>query len=91
MAQSLSVVQAQKALRKSAKGAQWANKEILSLDEAKQKLRHLDEVLDLPPLVSTIEKGELKKASLIALAWSVSSAGLKVTLPLVRYFLVKRL
>ena len=91
MVQSLSIAQAQEALRKSAKGGSWANKENLSLAESKQKLRHLDEVLDLPPIVSTIEKGELKKASLITLAWSMSSAGLKVTLPLIRYFLVKRL
>ena len=83
MAKPISVDKARENLRKSAKQVSSLRKEV-SLEDAKLRLRDLDDELDLPPLVPYIDKGRWKDAAVVGATWSVSEIGIKMLSSLLR-------
>lgn len=81
MAKQISVAQARSNLRESAKGLSLRSSDI-SLCEAKDNLRRIDEELDLAPIVPALDQGRYKDALILSLTWSVSTQGLKTLSPL---------
>jgi len=90
MANQVSVSQARDNLRYRAR--QTVSKSTsLTLSQAKNKLRLLDEELDLPPLVPHIDQGRWKDALYLSASWSVSAQGVKLIYPVLRKFISLKL